>query len=259
MANPSHDKGNITDAEIAGYMGWRGPGAYTEASLRKIREIIDHVLRVERATPPSPSTAPMCERKTAKLEEEGYAKTGYVLRQPGKDREVVVSDGGAVSWFTTEQWHWLMFNRDHVEFNWPKPIGARLAPSTAPEVDERAAFEAWAGPKQLSLRRTTSADHGLYVEQYTRDAWDAWQGRAALASRPAEVDDEGLPALPRPVWWYGGTDPYFSAEQYRQGQRDAVAAYKRKQAALQELADQAQENDMGYGAAPSHTTNKENG
>jgi len=58
MANPSHDKGNITDAEIAGFMGWRGPGAYTEASLRKIREIIDHVLRVERATPPSPSTAP---------------------------------------------------------------------------------------------------------------------------------------------------------------------------------------------------------
>lgn len=77
-----------------------------------------------RATPPSPSTAPMCERKTAKLEEEGYAKTGYVLRQPGKDREVVVSDGGAVSWFTTEQWNWLMFNRDHVEFQWPKPISA---------------------------------------------------------------------------------------------------------------------------------------
>ena len=122
-----------------------------------------------RSTPPSPSTAPMCERKTTKLEEEGYAKTGYVLRQPGKDREIAVSDGGAVSWFTTEQWNWLMFNRDHVEFQWPKPI-------------------------------------------------------SALASRPAEVDDEGLPDLPRAVWWYGGTEPYFSAEQYRQGQRDAVAA-----------------------------------
>jgi len=42
----------ITDAEIAGYMGWRGPGAYTEASLRKIRGIVDHVLRAERASQP---------------------------------------------------------------------------------------------------------------------------------------------------------------------------------------------------------------
>jgi hypothetical protein len=39
----------ITDAEIAGYMGWRGAGAYTEASLRKIRQIVDHALRAERA------------------------------------------------------------------------------------------------------------------------------------------------------------------------------------------------------------------
>lgn len=123
-----------------------------------------------RATPPSPSTAPMCERKTAKLEEEGYAKTGYVLRQPGKDREVVVSDGGAVSWFTTEQWNWLMFNRDHIEFQWPKPIGA-------------------------------------------------------LASRPAEVDDEGLPPLPKMTYLGCFGDLYgYTAEQYRQGQRDAVAA-----------------------------------
>lgn len=31
----------MTDAEIAGMMGWRGPGAYTAVSLRKIRAIID--------------------------------------------------------------------------------------------------------------------------------------------------------------------------------------------------------------------------
>ena len=30
----------ITDAEISGYMGWRGPGAYTAHKLRKIRQII---------------------------------------------------------------------------------------------------------------------------------------------------------------------------------------------------------------------------
>ena len=42
----------ITDAEIAGHMGWRGPGAYTEASLRKIQGIVEHVLRAERASQP---------------------------------------------------------------------------------------------------------------------------------------------------------------------------------------------------------------
>lgn len=30
----------VTDAEIAGYMGWRGPGAYTAHKLRNIRRII---------------------------------------------------------------------------------------------------------------------------------------------------------------------------------------------------------------------------
>ena len=156
---------------ICGNCEAEGPPAYSHKDARLAWK--------GRATPPSPSTAPMCERKTAKLEEEGYAKTGYVLRQPGKDREVVVSDGGAVSWFTTEQWNWLMFNRDHVEFQWPKPI-------------------------------------------------------AALASRPAEVDDDP------PQWWHelqaaaealddagaplNAESVRKIAEQYRQGQRDAVAA-----------------------------------
>lgn len=51
----------MTDAEIAGIMGWRGPGAYTEATLRKIRRIVEQVQADERATPPSPSTAPIAE------------------------------------------------------------------------------------------------------------------------------------------------------------------------------------------------------
>ena len=56
--------------------------------------------------------------------------------------------------------------------------------------------------------------------------------RAALASRPAEVDDEGLPALPEGHAMEGHfgengewtTVDGYTAEQYRQGQRDAVAA-----------------------------------
>jgi hypothetical protein len=42
----------ITDAEIAGIMGWRGPGAYTEATLRKIKRILEED-RSRRAAPPA--------------------------------------------------------------------------------------------------------------------------------------------------------------------------------------------------------------
>jgi len=87
-----------------------------------------------RATAAMP--APMCERKTNDIiEREGYAKTGYVLKKAGA--QICVSDGGAVAWFTPEQWHWLMFNRDHITFDWPAPFGSP-APATAPELDVEA-------------------------------------------------------------------------------------------------------------------------
>jgi hypothetical protein len=67
---------------------------------------------------------PMCEHKTDHIiERDGYEKTGYVLKKAGE--RICVSDGGAVAWFTLDQWNWMMFNRDHVEFQWPKPIGAQ--------------------------------------------------------------------------------------------------------------------------------------
>lgn len=128
----------------------------------------------------------------------------------------------------------------------------------------------------------------------------------ALASRPAEVDDEGLPALPKCVAYGfvglgglapgdphkqligvsvqpGGTHmqkvqiPLFTAEQYRQGQRDAVAA-DRARMDWTEISDAITEaynlafahkdwqatdywRDLGKRfsawAAPSHTTNKD--
>lgn len=47
----NHARGwGITDAEIAGIMGWRGPGAYTEATFRKIKRIIAED-RARRAPP----------------------------------------------------------------------------------------------------------------------------------------------------------------------------------------------------------------
>ena len=66
-------------------------------------------------------------------------------------------------------------------------------------------------------------DTGEYVG-VTSNRWEGWI--AALASRPAEVDDKGLPPLPPSdpdlVKRFG--PPTYTAEQYRQGQRDAVAA-----------------------------------
>lgn len=62
------------------------------------------------------------------------------------------------------------------------------------------------------------------------DAWYVWKAcwAAALASHPAEVDDEGLPPLPKAKMIVGqnlnSLHVLFTAEQYRQGQRDAVAA-----------------------------------
>lgn len=38
----------MTDAEIAGYMNWRGPGAYTKHHMKRIHRIIEEVQRRER-------------------------------------------------------------------------------------------------------------------------------------------------------------------------------------------------------------------
>ncbi len=172
---------------------------------------------------------------------------------------------------------------DSLRKQWDAAVRATPpSPSTAPEVktwqqryDELSKI--LPSPKKANTQLT--ALRAELHKSACRDAEIA-ELRAALASRPAEMDDEGLPALPESEfcawlqngqvvnafthgvgekarwdhdghWASKGYDraPLYTAEQYRQGQRDAVAAYKRKHDALQELADQAQENDMGYGDA----------
>ena len=49
----------LPDAVIAGIMGWRGPGAYTAATLRKIREDIRAAVEADRAQQGEPVKA--CE------------------------------------------------------------------------------------------------------------------------------------------------------------------------------------------------------
>lgn len=38
----------LTDAEIAGYMGWRGPGAYTAHAMRKVKAAMEEAVKRER-------------------------------------------------------------------------------------------------------------------------------------------------------------------------------------------------------------------
>jgi len=68
--------------------------------------------------------------------------------------------------------------------------------------------------------------------QHKRSVFEDWKKmRAALGSRPAEVDDEGLPPLPEPKYCADDLTDIFTAEQYRQGQRDAVAADRARRGA----------------------------
>lgn len=92
--------------------------------------------------------SPTCERKTNDIiKQDGYRKTGYVLQRTTVDR-VCISDGGAVAWFTREEWNWLLFNRKHVEFQWPKPVSVlaegsgELSPPSGPhQLSPRASAE----------------------------------------------------------------------------------------------------------------------
>ena len=78
---------------------------------------------------------------------------------------------------------------------------------------------------------------------------------SGLANSAIQVGGEdGLPPRPAPgiaAYAIVGKDGAYTAEQVRQAQREAVAAHKRKHAALQEMVDIAQANDMGYGPSVS--------
>jgi hypothetical protein len=49
----------MTDAEISGFMNWRGPGAYTQWQLARVRRIVEEVQRRERE-----ACANVCEQES---------------------------------------------------------------------------------------------------------------------------------------------------------------------------------------------------
>lgn len=131
------------------------------------------------------STEPMCERKTAMLEADGWKKSGYVLKRPGDAREVGVSDGGAVAWFTRDQWHWLMFNRDHVEFAWPKPLGA----AGAGALPDEATTQPLRNPKEFEAGALTDDAKDAARYRFMRSEATGNFIRFVPYGKPIEIDE----------------------------------------------------------------------
>ncbi|UAN03032.1 hypothetical protein [Achromobacter mucicolens] len=87
-----------------------------------------------------------------------------------------------------------------------------LSKLRAPVADERAAFERFqrrTGLDELYLER--HATHGQYMWTATKEAWETWQARAALASAPvADVpQDTGNPEADRLIGRLMSSDPDF--------------------------------------------------
>lgn len=131
----------------------------------------------------------------------------------------------------------------------------------------KAEFEAWARV-ECNLPFYAAID---WNQAWTKQAWKIWQA-SALASRPAEVDDEGLPPLPAHIEVGGEgwdiedfkSEKTFTVEHLWQYARDAVAADRVRM--LTEIlycysGDDSvcdyQDKISALMAAPSHTTNKE--
>lgn len=132
------------------------------------------------------------------------------------------------------------------------------------DMGERAAFEKAMNdsrffPAELDFSRTKSpSGRDEYVNSHLQSNWEGWQARAALASRPAEVDDEGQSDAKRLMFAMQDVDGFGSVKQDKYD----LAVVAMEERALDEpdwecelegvrrLIDKAM-------SAPSHTTNKE--
>ena len=93
-----------------------------------------------------------------------------------------------------------------------KEMKNKAAPAAVSVPDERAAFDQWLmkeldainWDRRLKDLYFARRDDGNYVQQATRERWEAWQaGRAALAATPAQSM-----VLPEPLAFYDGNKWY---------------------------------------------------
>jgi hypothetical protein len=54
----SHKTEPLTEAEIAGLMNWRGPGAYTAGAMRRVKAVVAEAVKRERE-----ACAQLCEER----------------------------------------------------------------------------------------------------------------------------------------------------------------------------------------------------
>lgn len=103
----------------------------------------------------------LCESKTNHImERDGFYKVGYVLMN-GDGSRVCLSAQGAVTWLTKEQYWWLMHDRDHIEFEWPKPLGGARPASIPDALESRRSQHGWT---QAKMAKTLGLRPGHYSE-----------------------------------------------------------------------------------------------
>jgi hypothetical protein len=69
----------MTDAEIAGYMNWRGPGAYTQHQLKRVCTIVEEVQRRERE-----ACASVCDEADKESQSQWPKRLATMIRARGK-------------------------------------------------------------------------------------------------------------------------------------------------------------------------------
>lgn len=161
------------------------------------------------------------------LEQKGYSVVGYVMQDAKGDRCTV--SHGKVEWEAE-------IMKDYYQGVGPEPEYDEQA-TTAKNAAVR--FDSKVVPWNERIGRKSGVHDGVIKFAMLEEIAEL---REALASRPAEVDDEQLPPLPPEAaramkgaaaffvkWQDAGKDlrgalMLYTADQYRQGQRDAVAA-----------------------------------
>jgi hypothetical protein len=69
----------MTDAEIAGYMNWTGPGAYTQHHMKRIRRIVEEVQRQE-----TEACASVCDEADKESQSQWPKRLATMIRARSK-------------------------------------------------------------------------------------------------------------------------------------------------------------------------------